>query len=292
MEQNEVNYTGGDIFVFERIGDFFQSADCGDWTVQQKFSEMNMVVLIVCSHGIVQLRLHGRNYEASAGQAFALLPSAVIERLMVSPDVHILGFGFAVTAMESLFHTYKQTWEAALSLNEHPLLHLTEGQMHVVEHLYQIACHEQKMTDLRHYHPMMRSLMQSMLYMLADVISHPSADSIAAPSNKERQFKHFIQLLWTSGGKEREVTWYAEQMCITPKYLSVIVHESSGKTPMQMIHAYAANIIAQRLCNTNLSIKEIARELNFSNESFFCRYVKQHLGCSPKEYREQMKKNT
>ena len=134
-----------------------------------------------------------------------------------------------------------------------------------------------------------------MLYMLADAISRPSApfdspEGAKNTSTKEQQFKRFVQLLWASGGKEREVAWFADQMCITPKYLSVIVQASCGKTPLQMIHGYTANMIAQRLRNTSLSIKEIAHELNFSNESFFGRYVKQHLGCPSGEYRERMKK--
>ena len=308
MDIQGINYTDGDVIVFEQFGDFlrpggskpaelerFQSADGGGWTVQQRFSELNMVVLLVCCRGTVQLRLKGRDYETTRGQALALLPSAVIERMMVSPDVHIRGFGFAVTAMESMFHTYRQTWEEALSLNDHPLLSLTDEQMQVAEHLYQIAQLEQQMTDLRHYRPMMRSLVQSMLYMLADAISRPTFHPILPEggknaSTKEQQFKRFVQLLWASGGKERKVAGFANQMCITPKYLSVIVRESCGKTPLQMIHTYTTNMIAQRLRNTNLSIKEIACELNFSNESFFGRYVKQHLGCPPRVYREQMKK--
>ena len=295
MEIKGINYTDGDVIVFEQFGDFFQSADSGGWTVQQQFSRMNMVVLLVCYHGTVQLRLSGRDYETTSGQALVLLPSAVIERLMVSPDVHIRGFGFAVTAMENMFHTYRQTWEEAVSLNDHPQVNLTESQMQVAEHLYQIAQLEQQMIGSRHYRPMMRSLVQSMLYMLADAISRPST-SLNSPEgenmalSREKQFKRFVQLLWTSGGKEHEVAWFANQMCITPKYLSVIVRESCGKTPLQMIHSYTANMIAQRLRNTSLSIKEITRELNFSNESFFARFFKKHLGCTPREYRNKMRR--
>ena len=296
MEIKGINYTDGDVIVFEQFGDFFQSADSGGWTVQQQFSRMNMVVLLVCYRGMVQLRLNGHDYETTNGQALALLPSAVIERLMVSPDVHIRGFGFAVTAMESMFHTYRQTWEEALSLNDHPQMNLTAEQMQVAEHLYQIALLEQRMTDSRHYRPMIRSLVQSMLYMLADAISRtPASQTTNQPipqTTKEQQFKRFVQLLWASGGKEREVAWFADQMCITPKYLSVIVRESCGKTPLQMIHGYTANMIAQRLRSTNLSIKEICTELEFANESFFGRFVKKHLGCTPCEYRNKMRRTS
>ena len=289
MEQQGVNYNGDDVIVFEQFGDYLQSvADSRQWTVQQRFSAMNMVVLLVCYQGTIQLRLNGHEYETTAGQALALLPSAIIERVMVSPDIHIRGFGFAVTAMESMFHTYRQTWEEALSLNDNPQVNLSGEQMQVAEHLYQIAHLQQQMGSSRYYSAMMRSLVQSMLYMLADIIDHTPHETSAPPSSKDLQFKRFVQLLWASGGKEREVAYFADQLCITPKYLSVIVRESCGKTPMQMIHGYTSNMIAQRLRNTTLSIKEIAREMNFSNESFFGRYVKQHLGCPPGEYREKM----
>ena len=283
-----MNYTDGDVIVFEHFGDILQLRETeGQWTVQQRFSAMNMVVLVLCYQGTVQLKLNGCDYVTTVGQGLALLPSAVIEHLMVSPDVHIRGFGFAVTAMESVFHTYRRTWEDALSLNSNPLVQLSEGQMQVAEHLYQIVRLERQMTDCHHYRPMIRSLAQSLLYMLADIISRAPNEIDTAPSSREQQFRHFVQLLWASGGKEREVSYFADQMCITPKYLSVIVRKSCGKTPMQMINAYTANMIAQRLRATDLSFKEIARELNFGNVSFFSRYVKKHLGCTPREYRDK-----
>ena len=73
------------------------------------------------------------------------------------------------------------------------------------------------------------------------------------------------------------------------RYLATVVRESSGKTPLEMIHRYTANMIAQHLRSTNLTVKEICTELEFPNESFFGRFVKKHLGCSPREYREKMR---
>ena len=290
MEQQIMNYYDGDVIVFERFGDIYQASDDGEqWTVQQRFAAMNMVVLVICYQGTVSLRLNHQDYEASSGKGFALLPSAVIERLMVSPDVHVRGFGFSVTAMDNMFHTYRRTWQEALSLNDRPLVQLSDAQMRVADHLYQIVKLKQQMTDCRHYRPMIRSLMQSLLYMLADIINKTPDDNVITMPQREQQFKRFIQLLWASGGKIRNVSYFANQMCITPKYLSVIVRDACGKPPMQLIHSYTANMIAQRLRGTTMSIKEIAHELNFSNESFFGRYVKQHLGFPPKEYRERMK---
>lgn len=290
MEERAINYTDGDVIVFEQFGDIFQTTDSNDqWKVQERFATMNMVVLVICYRGKVKVRHGGRDYEATTGCGLAFLPSTTIESLMVSPDIYLRGFGFSLTALDSMFHTYRRTWQAALSLNDHPLVQLSDGQMQVADHLFQIIRLEKEMSHSRHYRPMIRSMVQSFLYLLADIIIQSPEETDLSIPHREQLFKRFVQLLWASGGKVHNVSDFAKQMCITPKYLSSIVHQASGKTPMQMIHAYTANMIAQRLRSTDMSIKEIAYELNFSNESFFGRYVKQHLGYSPKEYRARMK---
>ena len=291
MTNKSLKYTDGDIFAFEHFGDFLKPV-CDDesrWKVQQ-LSSMNMVMLVVCCSGNVRLRINGKDFEVTANNGLALLPTAVIEKLQVSGDVHIRGLGIAVTALENVFHTYGNTWEEALSLNDNPLLGFTKSQMQVMEHLYQIVLLEKGMTDNKYYKPMIRSLSQTILYMLSDIIGRSSNNGFTGISVREQHFKHFVQLLWASHGKERTVSFYADKMCITTKYLSVIVRECSGKTPMQMIHSYASNIIAQMLTNSDMSIQEIAIELNFSSETFFGKYVKKHLGCSPRKYREKVRK--
>ena len=140
---------------------------------------------------------------------------------------------------------------------------------------------------------MMRAVVQAFLYMIADVVNHRERDDKnEGMSQKERLFKQFVSLLWASGGKNRKVDYFAQQLCITPKYLATLVRESSGKTPLEMIHRYTANMIAQRLRSTNMTIKEICTELEFPNESFFGRFVKKYLGCTPREYRNKMRRTS
>lgn len=162
--------------------------------------------------------------------------------------------------------------------------------MQVAENLYQIAQQAEGMTDCRYYRPMMRAVVQAFLYMIADVVrQREQNDEDEGMTQKDRLFKQFVSLLWTSGGKNRRVDYFAQQLCITPKYLATLVRESTGKTPLEMIHRYTANMVAQRLRSTNLTVKEICTEMEFSNESFFGRFVKKYLGCTPREYRDKMR---
>ena len=291
-QENELNYNNGDVIIFDNFGDIFlPSEDGGQWKVKPLYTDLNSVLLLVCQQGTMKARIRDVEYEVSVGQGLALLPMTVIQQLLVTPDVHFRGFGFSITAMENVFyHSHRTTWQDALSLADHPVVALSEGQMQVAEHLYQIACQAKQMSGCRYFRPMMRSVVQAFLYMIADVVSQREhSEDNEGMSQKERLFKQFVSLLWASGGKNRTVSYFAEQLCITPKYLSTVVRESSGKTPLEMIHRYAVNLIAQHLRNTNMTIKEICTELEFPNESFFGRFVNKHLGCSPREYRDKMR---
>ena len=101
----------------------------------------------------------------------------------------------------------------------------------------------------------------------------------------EYLFTCFTDLVSTHLDKERSINFYASQMCISPKYLSTIVKQVSGKTPTEYIKEKMIDEIKYRLCCTQASIKEIAYGLNFSNLSFFGKYFKADTGYSPSSYR-------
>ena len=77
---------------------------------------------------------------------------------------------------------------------------------------------------------------------------------------------------------------------IKPKYLSTISKKVSGKSPLEWISEYVMEDIRYYLANTDLTINEISDTLGFPNASFFGKYFKQQLGCTPQEYRNRMKR--
>jgi AraC-like DNA-binding protein len=75
-------------------------------------------------------------------------------------------------------------------------------------------------------------------------------------------------------------------MCISPKYLSETIKQISRRTPNEWIDNYVTLEIRVLLRNSTKSIKEIAQDLNFPNQSFLGKYFKEHVGMSPSEYRK------
>lgn len=105
---------------------------------------------------------------------------------------------------------------------------------------------------------------------------------------KSRQEELFSRFMFFSKHitSERNVAYYASRLCITPKYLSTVVKQISGKTPTVWIKEKIINEMKYRLCYTQATVKEISFQLNFPNASFFGKYFKSETGISPSRYRE------
>lgn len=102
---------------------------------------------------------------------------------------------------------------------------------------------------------------------------------------QEELFIKFIYLVYKYSPIEREVSFYAENLCITPRYLSSIVQNIAGKTAKQIIDKHTIQGIKVMLKSTGKTMQNISYELKFPDQSFFARYFKKHTGMSPQDYR-------
>lgn len=96
-----------------------------------------------------------------------------------------------------------------------------------------------------------------------------------------------MRLVEESDGRIRRVDEFANQLNITPKYLSTILKEVMNRRPSTYILLYTLKAIERRLRFTDMTMQEIANDLKFPNASFFGKYCKEHLGMTPLEYRNK-----
>ncbi len=85
--------------------------------------------------------------------------------------------------------------------------------------------------------------------------------------------------------KRQKVESYAKELCISPKYLTAVCKKNSGKTANEWITEHVLEDIRYYLKQTDLSLKQICDRLGFPNQSFFGKYVKDHFGMTPMEFR-------
>ena len=102
----------------------------------------------------------------------------------------------------------------------------------------------------------------------------------------EQTFEKFMGLLTQTRARERGVKFYADQLHLTPNYLSGLIKNYSGKSAVDWINDYAVTEAKMLLRFSDLNIQELSYQLNFPSQSAFGKYFKQYTGLSPKEYRK------
>lgn len=104
-------------------------------------------------------------------------------------------------------------------------------------------------------------------------------------SNKESIAMKFAMLVFENRETHRAVAYYADQLCISPLYLTKVIQEVNGRSARDMIADYTIIGIKTLLRNADITIKDVVRQSGFSSQSSFSRFFRKHTGMSPSEYR-------
>ena len=143
------------------------------------------------------------------------------------------------------------------------------------------------------YREMITSFLCTMLLMLCEnLLSHEKmvvAEDSSSVHDKEL-FNQFLKLLTGQQQKRLGVTFYADKLHVSAKYLSSVAKRVSGKSPMRWITESVMQDCYRLLDESDLTVKEIADRLGFPNSSFFGQYFREEAGITPIEYRNKRKK--
>ena len=103
------------------------------------------------------------------------------------------------------------------------------------------------------------------------------------------KMQRFAALVHEHCAQEREVSFYADKLCISTRYLSTIVRSVAHSSAKEFIDRSVMLEIKMMLQSTDLSVQEIAYRLRFPDQSYLGRFFKKHAGESPTEYRNNKK---
>ena len=131
------------------------------------------------------------------------------------------------------------------------------------------------------------SAVSSLFYILLGAWSpDQSNENSENPSNRTKViFDKFMRLVMENYFEHRNVGFYADQLSLTPKYLSKIIKTASGRSAPEWIDSYVVLEAKNLLKYSGSTIKEIVFKLNFPNQSVFYKFFKAHTGMTPTEYR-------
>jgi len=268
---------GNDLVLFD---------ECADMPVPTEPRRITCIIMALCLHGTVSYTADTMPQTASANDVLIVPERQVVGNFKMSDDFS----GIAIMLSYNMFHEIVQGIHELSSLfiftRTHPVFKLlpTESQ-EVVRYFNAI---KEKVDD--HYHhyrrDVARSLITTMIYDLDNALYRIQQTKEQKPTRAEAIFNRFIQLVEQNYRTERRVGWYGKQLSITAKYLSETVKQVSRRTPNDWIDNYVMIELRVQLRNTSKSIKEIARDMNFPNQSFLGKFFKEHAGMSPLAYRK------
>lgn len=252
-------------------------------------------LIVVCLDGCVQLDINNKTYQLQPGDLLLGLPNTLIGHTMMSPKYKVRLAGFSTRFLQHVLKVEKETWNAAMHIHDNPVKSTRQENGSTVFNYYRdliIA----KINDEPHcYHKaVMQHLFAALLCEMIGSLNKEIAqsDRMRLTKGRIKQSDHimrrFMEMLSKDNGMHRSVTYYADALCYTPKYFSKVIKDACGRSPLDLINEAAIEHIKYRLKHSDKSIKEIAEEFNFPNQSFFGKYVKGYLGMSPIRYRSGM----
>lgn len=106
-------------------------------------------------------------------------------------------------------------------------------------------------------------------------------------SREKDLFSQFIRLVNENCHQHHELSFYADKLCLTDRYLSSMIKQASGQPAKKWIDKALIAEAQVMLRHGNETINRIADVLSFPNPSFFCKFFRERVGVTPKEYREQ-----
>ena len=248
---------------------------------------MSFVLIAMCTRGQVKYKMDTQELAVGPGDLIVVSERHVIDSYLASPDMEGLCMMISVPFINEIIHDVSDTSAMYLFTQNHPVIALSERDQQVFSEYFYVIRRKISETGNHFRRSLVRALMLAMFYDLSNVVYQSRQLSAKSQSRPNAIFTQFLKLVEAHCKKERRVGWYAQQMCITPKYLSEMVKQASLRTPNDWIDNYVIRELSVQLKNSNKSIKAIAEELNFPNQSFLGKYFKEHVGMSPSDYRRK-----
>lgn len=245
---------------------------------------MNFILIGLCTKGEVMYQLDTQRQMIKAGDILIVSDRHVVDSYQRSSDMEGLCMMMSVNFYREIIQNVSDVSSLFLFSRQHPVMSLEQKEIETFKAYFQTI--KQKISDEgNHFRKdLIKTLLLAMFYDLSNIIYRVKHDD-KPQTRAEIIFTKFIKLVEKHFRQERRVGWYAQQLCITAKYLSETVKSASQRTPNEWIDNYVILELRVQLKNSTKAIKEIAEELNFPNQSFLGKFFKEHVGMSPSEYR-------
>ena len=249
------------------------------------------IMMLYCVKGNVKLSINLNEYEIADNSLIVCLPGNLLKVTEIPEDTD--GLHYVMIAMSQNFASglridFKKVLSEGVALLKDPGITWPENVKELTAHYLSLMA-ELSGAELEMRDDALRSLMSSMLCVVAGVwrekVEQLKDASLQSTTRSRMIFEQFIRLVSQYHTQHRNVGFYADKLCLTPKYLSKLIKNASGRSAPEWIDSYVILEAKNLLKYSDIAIKEIVYRLNFPNQSVFYKFFKARTGMTPSGYR-------
>ena len=248
---------------------------------------MTFILVALCTKGECTFTVDTQQLTIRKNDVVIISDRHIVDNFQSSDDADGLVMILSVNFFYEVVRNVSDVSMLFCFSRKHPVVSLTDNEVELFRSYFFMLKEKMRATDNKFRRDIVRTLILAMFYDLSNVIVRLQESESKKQTRADSIFTQFIRLVELNFRKERRVGWYAEQLCITPKYLSETVKNVSNRTPNEWIDSYVSLELRVLLKSTTKSIKEISDDMNFPNQSFLGKFFREHVGVSPSAYRKR-----
>lgn len=249
-----------------------------------RLEQMDRNAFVLCTAGSVTLDMDTRRYTLHPGDIYLYSAFAQTTVADYTPNVQAVygaaDFEVVLKALEAFSDS-----QHIIQIRMQPQLSLSAEQFERINRMVGLVRTRRNEPSLFAGHIVM-AMTHVLLYEIMDAYMTNIPAGNVSMSRSDTVFMRFLAMLSQHFRKEREVSFYAGELGLTPRYFATIIREKSGLSPGGWIARFVIAEAKTQLLNPDVSVKEVSNMLNFPNQSFFGRYFRQNTGLTPGEYRK------
>lgn len=247
-------------------------------------------ICVLVRHGEVKLQVNTEETVLRAPTAMSLPHASVVQFIGCSQDIDVYLLSYTPSFLHEVNISFSSiSGEAIMGRDDRTLPLSSEEADYILRYfdlIYTVMDNYLNLPMARHT---VSSLTSALFYQMVDALYARVEIPTSGSKTPQRQLTYvhdFIKLVHMHFGKERTVSFYADKLFISPKYLSLLVKEATGRSAAQWIDHHVIIEAKNLLRYSGKNIQQVAYALNFSNQSSFGKYFKHLTGMSPTEYQK------
>lgn len=283
---------GKDIILGEVHGEKVEKSE-GILKMLQYPVRFDGYIFFFLKEGHFQVDHNLNTFDVRSGSIMMTVPGNIVKVSSYKPehiaDAELYFLLISKEFMSGIHLDINRVYQESLRLWNYPCIRLSEDDISLLVEYFTLSRNilHSRMKDKKN---VLGALVTSFAHVILELwtreISHSRKAENPSTVRINQLLERFIALVTEYHNTERGVAFYADKLCLSPKYLSKLIKQASGRSAPAWIDSFVILEAKNLLKYSDKSVKQIVYDLHFPNQSVFYKFFKAHTGMTPSAYRK------